>query len=157
MSDRADPAVRQADVADADAIGRLLHDFNVEYEEPTPGPSAIAGRVRELLEAGEITVLLAGAEPAGVAVLRFRPALWGEALDCHLEELYVVPDRRRQGLGRALMEAAIELARRAGAAYMDLATAEDDVAARALDESVGFDNHGGRPDGSTNYYYEREL
>jgi ribosomal protein S18 acetylase RimI-like enzyme len=157
MSAAADPAVREADVVDADAIGRLLHDFNTEYDEPTPGPSAVATRVRELLEAGEITVLLVGAEPAGVAVLRFRPALWGEALASYLEELYVVPDRRGQGLGRALMEAVIELARREGATYMDLNTAEDDVAARGLYESLGFDNRGGRPDGPINYYYEREL
>jgi ribosomal protein S18 acetylase RimI-like enzyme len=157
MGVRTDRAVRRAGVGDADVIGRLLHDFNAEYDEPTPGPDAVAGRVRELLEAGAITVLLVGPEPAGVAVLRFRPALWGEALDSYLEELYVVPDRRGQGLGRALMEAAIELARREGAGFMDLNTGENDVAARALYESLGFDNHGGRPDGPINYYYEREL
>jgi ribosomal protein S18 acetylase RimI-like enzyme len=157
MGAAADPAVREADVADADAIGRLLHDFNAEYDEPTPGPRAMARRVSELLEAGEITVLLAGPEPAGLAVLRFRPALCREALDCYLEELYVVPDRRGQGLGRALMEGAIDVARRRGAAHMDLGTAESDAAARALYESLGFDNRGGRPDGPVNLYYEREL
>jgi GNAT superfamily N-acetyltransferase len=40
---------------------------------------------------------------------------------------YVAPDRRGQGLGRALMEAAIELARRMGADHMDLGTSEDDM------------------------------
>lgn len=117
----------------------------------------MARRVRELLAAGEITVLLAGNGPHGLAVLRFRPSLWTEALECYLAELYVVPDRRRGGLGRALMEAAIELARREGADYMDLGTSEDDVAARALYESLGFSNRGGRPDGPIEYYYEREI
>ena len=157
MGAAADPAVREAEVADADAVGRLLHDFNTEYDEPTPGPRAMARRVGELLQGGEITVLLAGREPAGLAVLRFRSALSREALDCYLEELYVVPDRRGQGLGRALVERAIEVARRKGAAYMDLGTAETDVAASALYESLGFDNRGGRPDGPLNLYYEREL
>ena len=55
------------------------------------------------------------------------------------------------------MEAAIDFARREGAAHMDLGTSEDDVAARALYESLGFDNRGGRPDGPVNIYYEREL
>jgi ribosomal protein S18 acetylase RimI-like enzyme len=55
------------------------------------------------------------------------------------------------------MEAAIELARGEGATYMDLGTAEDDRAARALYESLGFDNRGGKPDGPVNYFYEREL
>ncbi len=40
---------------------------------------------------------------------------------------------------------------------MDLGTSEDDVAARSLYESLGFDNRGGRPDGPVNYFYEREL
>jgi ribosomal protein S18 acetylase RimI-like enzyme len=78
-------------------------------------------------------------------------------LECYLAELYVVPDRRGQGLGRALMEAAIELARAEGADYMDLNTSEDDVAARALYESLGFTNREGRPDGPVMHYYEREL
>lgn len=150
-------AVRRAEVADAEAIGRLLHDFNSEFDEPTPGPIALAERVRALLAAGETAVLLGGAGPHGLAVLRFRPSIWTEGLECYLAELYVVPDRRGQGLGRALMEAAIELARREGADYMDLGTSEDDVAARALYESLGFSNREGRPDGPINYYYEREL
>ena len=58
---------------------------------------------------------------------------------------------------RALMEATIEFARGRGATYMDLGTAETDVAARALYESLGFNNREGRPDGPINYYYEREL
>jgi ribosomal protein S18 acetylase RimI-like enzyme len=157
MSTLPDLAVRRAEAADAEAIGRLLHDFNSEFDEPTPGPRALAERVRQLLIDGEITVLLGASEPQGLAVLRFRPAIWTEALECYLAELYVVPDRRGQGLGRALMEAAMELARRAGADRMELGTSEDDVAARALYERLGFSNREGRPDGPVNYYYEREL
>lgn len=157
MSGAPELAVRRAEPADAAAIGRLLHDFNTEFDAPTPGPQAVAARVRELLAADEITVLLAGLEPQGLAVLRFRPWLWGDALDCYLEELYVVPARRGQGLGLALMEAAIDLAREKGAARIDLATSETDVAARALYERLGFSNREGRPEGPVEYFYEREL
>ena len=89
--------------------------------------------------------------------MRFRPALWSDALECYLAELYVAPARRGHGLGRALMNAAIELARAEGAGYMDLGTAETDVAARALYESLGFSNREGKPDGPLNFYYERDL
>lgn len=82
----------------ADVIGQLLHDFNVEFDEPT-----------------------------------------------------------RQGLGRALLQAAMSTARARGADYMDLGTSDTDVAARALYESLGFSNREGKPDGPVNYYYEREL
>jgi GNAT superfamily N-acetyltransferase len=153
----ADHAVRRAGPEDAEAIGRLLHDFNTEYDDFTPGAEAIARRIRELLESGDVTVVLGGAGPDGLALMRFRPSLWSETLDCYLEELYVAPDRRGRGLGRAMMEAAMDLAREKGAAYMDLGTAETDTAARALYEKLGFDNHEGKPDGPVNYFYERVL
>jgi GNAT superfamily N-acetyltransferase len=149
--------VRVGEPGDAEAIGQLLHDFNVEFDEPTPGSDVLAERVERLLEAGEITVLLSRGEPDGLALLRFRPSLWNDALDAYLEELYVVPARRGQGRGRALMEAAIELARRRGAGDMHLCTSEADVAARALYESLGFVNRERGPDGPIQYFYEREL
>ena len=90
MTDRPDLTVRHADVADADSVGQLLHDFNSEFDEPTPGPPALEARVRQLLAGGDTTVLLGGAGPDGVAVLRFRLAIWTEALECYLAELYVV-------------------------------------------------------------------
>jgi ribosomal protein S18 acetylase RimI-like enzyme len=152
-----DVAVRLATAGDAEAIGRLLHDFNVEFDEPTPTPAALADRMTELLAREDFDVLLAGDGPDGLAVLRFRPAIWADALECYLAELYVVPRRRGHGLGRALMEAALDLARRRGATHIDLGTSEDDIAARSLYESLGFSRREGRPDGPINYYYEREL
>jgi len=153
----AHPGVRPAGPDDAAAIGELLHRFNTEFDEPTPGSEQLARRIGRLLEAGDNTVLLAGAGPDGLAVLRFRPSLWSDGLECHVAELYVVPETRRQGLGRALMLAAIDVARRAGADHMDLGTGDADHAARALYESLGFSNRGGTPDGPVNYFYERDL
>jgi ribosomal protein S18 acetylase RimI-like enzyme len=153
----ADHAIRRAEVADAEDVGRLLHDFNTEYDDYTPGPEAMGKRIAELLASGDVTVLIGGDGPDGLALLRFRPSLWSESLDCYLEELYVVPEKRGQGLGQALMEAAMETARKEGAGYMDLGTAETDTAARALYEKLGFSRTEGKPDGPVNYFYEREL
>jgi ribosomal protein S18 acetylase RimI-like enzyme len=157
MSARPGHAVRRATAADAESIGRLLHDFNTEYDDPTPGPERLAGRMRELLAGGDTAVVLGGPGPDGLAVLRLRPAIWNDALECYLAELYVVPGRRGRGLGRALMNAAMDLARAEGATYMDLGTSEADVAARGLYESLGFSNREGKPNGPINFYYEREL
>jgi ribosomal protein S18 acetylase RimI-like enzyme len=157
LSTRHDLAVRRATVADAEVIGRLLYDFNTEFDDPTPPPEKLADRFRQLLAGGDTAVLLAGAGSDGLAVLRFRPAIWSAALECYLAELYVVPAERGRGLGRALMNAAMDLARDQGADYMDLGTAETDVAARNLYESLGFSNREGKPDGPLNYFYERDL
>jgi ribosomal protein S18 acetylase RimI-like enzyme len=149
--------VRSAGSDDAGAIGQLLHDFNREFDEPTPTPDWLGRRIQALLEEGEVTVLLGGAGPDGLVALRFRPAIWTERLECYVAELYVVPDRRGKGLGRALMEGALALARARGADHVDLNTADSDLAARALYESLAFDRHERAPDGPLAYYYWRSL
>jgi ribosomal protein S18 acetylase RimI-like enzyme len=149
--------VRRATAPDAQAIGRLLHDFNSEFGDPTPGPAALAARIGELMCTGETAVLVTGSPLVGLAVLRFRPAIFSEALECYLAELYVAPPMRGKGLGRALMEAAMDHARERGASHMDLGTGEHDHAARALYESLGFSNREAKPGGPVNYFYEREL
>jgi ribosomal protein S18 acetylase RimI-like enzyme len=153
----APPPIRRATAADAADLGRLLNAFNAEFGEPTPDAEVIAQRAAPLIESGEVTVLFAGDGPDGFAQLRFRPSLYTGALDAYLEELYVVPERRGRGLGRALLEAAMSHARERGAAHIDLGTSEDDVAALSLYESAGFTNREGGPDGPRMLYYERDL
>jgi ribosomal protein S18 acetylase RimI-like enzyme len=149
--------IRSAGAGDAGVAAGLLHRFNSEYDEPTPELGALTQRIGDLLAGGDTEILLAGDEPCGIAVMRFRRSIWTRGLECYLAELYVTPDRRGRGIGRALMLAAMAAARARGADYMDLGTSEDDVAARALYESLGFDNHEGKPHGPVNYYYERML
>jgi GNAT superfamily N-acetyltransferase len=150
-------SIRVAESGDAAACARLLHDFNTEYEDFTPGVEKLEPRIRELIEAGELTVLLAGDGPDGLAQLRFRPSVWNESFDACLEELYVVPPLRGGGVGRALLEAAMREAVSLGAKHLDLTTSHDDVAARGLYERCGFTNREGAPDGPVMFYYERDL
>jgi GNAT superfamily N-acetyltransferase len=152
-----DSKVRRASAADAAAVAQLLFDFDTEYDEPAPEVSVLTERYAELLGNGEVTVLLVGDGPEGFAQLRFRPSVYSRSLDAYLEELYVVPPRRGEGLGRALLEAAIEEARSEGASHMDLGTSEADVAALGLYDSAGFTNREGKPDGPVMLYYERDL
>ncbi|HEU4980850.1 MAG TPA: GNAT family N-acetyltransferase [Solirubrobacterales bacterium] len=149
--------VRRATAEDAKAVARLLYEFQVEFDEPAPAVGVLAERYEKQLRAGEVTVLLAGAGPDGFAQLRFRPWVYSDGLHSYLEELYVVPSLRGRGLGRALLEAAMEAARSEGATQMELGTSESDVAARALYEGAGFTNREGSPDGPVMLFYEREL
>jgi ribosomal protein S18 acetylase RimI-like enzyme len=149
--------VRRAEAGAAADIARLLRDFNLEFGEPTPGVEELARTIRRLLGADEIAVLLAGEGPDGIALLRFRPAIWSAGLEAHLQELYVVPPLRGRGIGRALLEAAIELSRERGADGIDLNTGETDTAARTLYESMGFTNREGGPEGPPMLFYEREI
>jgi ribosomal protein S18 acetylase RimI-like enzyme len=150
-------AVRRATPGDAPRVARLLHDFQAEYDEPSPGAEILEERYGELIRSKEMIVLLVGEGPDGFAQLRFRPWVYSAGLHSYLEELYVVPDLRGNGLGRALLEAAMETARGQGAEQMELGTSEDDTAARKLYESAGFINREGGPDGPVMFFYEREL
>lgn len=151
-------APRIARGADAGEVAGLLHRFNTEFDEPSPGPAVLEPRVREHVERGLSVFLLAAPPHAGVAQLRFRDYLFTGTTICYLEELYVVPDRRREGHGRALMEAAMSTARERGATTIELGTAADDRAARALYEGLGFTNLEKQGDPETMMlFYEREL
>jgi ribosomal protein S18 acetylase RimI-like enzyme len=150
-------SVRLAGVEDAGAAARLMHEFNSEFGDPTPGIETLARRYAQLIGNGELLVLLAGPGPAGFAQLRLRASLITGGRDAYLEELYVTPARRGEGTGRALLDAAMEAARAHGAARIELGTSEGDRAAIALYESAGFSNRERSPDGPRMLVYEREL
>ncbi len=156
MNERTIP-IRRAAPEDAAEVARLLHDFNTEYSDFTPGVEVLTVNARQMLAEGEMTVLLGGERPDGLALIRLRRSVWTGAPEAYLQELYVAPKRRRQGIGGALLEATIALAREAGAKSLDLGTAETDTAARALYESAGFTNREWEPDGPAMLFYEREL
>lgn len=157
MVDSPQSPIRRAGPSDAAAVAQLLHDFNTEYEDRTPGVPTLTERLGELLAANEITVLLGGDPPLGFALFRLRPSLWSKAGDAYLEELYVVPRHRGKGIGGALLDTAIETARETGADHFELTTGEDDTAARALYESRRLTNREGAPDGPRMLYYELDL
>ena len=94
-----------------------------------------------------MTVLLVGEGPDGFAQLRYRPWVYSAGPNAHsyLEELYVVPKQRGQGLGRALLEAAMDAARDEGATHMELGTSETDTAARGAVRERGLHEPRGKP------------
>jgi ribosomal protein S18 acetylase RimI-like enzyme len=142
------------------AAAQLLHDFNVEYDEPTPLPNELATRLAELVAGDYVTVLLARSHEAGaaigVAVMRLQPSVWSGAQEAYLAELYVVPSRRGQGYGRELITEAMRVARERGADYAFLVTSEDDRLAQRLYEAAGFRRTEGEG-GPLMLAYERDL
>ncbi|MEA2364697.1 MAG: hypothetical protein QOE69_2205 [Thermoleophilaceae bacterium] len=103
-----------------------------------PDDVAIAGTVRRLLADPNTDFLLAGEPAAGVCQLRYRLSVWTGVEDSCLEDLFVHADARGSGLGRALVEAALERARERGCARMLLDANEVNAAALELYRSVGF-------------------
>ncbi len=142
------------------AAAQLLHDFNVEYDEPSPPPDVLGERLAELIEDDHVTVLLARArdtgDAVGVAVVRVQPSIWNQGYEAYLAELYVVPDRRGQGYGRELITEVVRVARERGADYAFVVTREEDQLAQRLYEAAGFRRTEGEG-GPLMLAYEREL
>ena len=138
---------------------RLLCDFNAEYDDPAPPPDQVAARLGELVEGGQVVVLLARDDegaPVGVAVMRVQPSVFSRAQEAYLAELYVVPSRRGQGFGRELITEALGVARDRGADYAFLITSEEDRLAQRLYEAAGFRRTEGEG-GPLMLAYERDL
>jgi ribosomal protein S18 acetylase RimI-like enzyme len=142
------------------AAGQLLHDFNVEYDEPAPAPHQLAARLAELIDGDHVTVLLARDHETGtaigVAVMRIQPSVWSSTHEAYLAELYVVPSHRGQGYGRELITEVIRTARERGADYAFVITSEEDRLAQRLYEAAGFRRTEG-DGGPLLLAYEREL
>lgn len=151
------PPVWRASADDAHSVAQLLYAFNREFNEPTPAVADLKQRIAHLLRIGDTIVLLVGDSPDGLAVLRFRDAIWSSGLECYLAELYVIPTRRGHGLGRLIMEAALREARDRGADTMEIGVDEPDLVARHLYESLGFSNRSGGSGGPLMYVYKRDL
>lgn len=137
----ADTDVRRATTADAAVVGRLLFDFNTEFETETPSADEFGARFARLLAQDDVLVLLSGdADPTGFAYLTLRPSPYYDGPLAQLEELYVVPALRDQGIGSALLGAALELCRDRSAGEMHINVDEIDTDTRRFYERHGFVN-----------------
>ena len=144
---------------DADAVTGLMAAFRgwLGYDEPSEGE--IRRVIAELIVDPDTDYVLGATEdggpPAGVCQLRYRLCVWTGADDCWLEDLYVRDEARGAGLGRALVEAAVERARARGCRRMDLDVNEQNPDALAFYERMGFTPEP-KPPGRT-FYIARRL
>jgi len=67
----------------------------------------------------------------------FHPVTWAKSDRCYLEDLFVSPDARVKGAGRALIEAVYQAAEEAGTDQVYWLTAESNMTARRLYDRIG--------------------
>lgn len=136
-----DELVRVATPDDAEVVARLLHDFNTEFDTPSPGVTFLTGRLRELLATPDTVALLAS-DPAGhdvaVALITLRPNVWYPGPVALLDEFYVVPYLRDQGIGTAVIERLFRLARARRVSLIEINVDEGDTDTRRFYERHGF-------------------
>ena len=112
---------RLAHIEDLDAVVRLLAEQFREHGIALDTPELREGVRGLIADSGRGAVLFADdPEPLGVAVLAYTWTLEHGGLVAWLDELYVIPQRRGEGSGWALLAAAIDLATRAGCSAIEL-------------------------------------
>ena len=132
----------RAEPAEAAAVARLIAEFAAWYDNHEVGEDEIRASVERIMAGGDGEYLLGAvddrADAAGVCQLRFRWSVWKSAEDCWLEDLFVREEARRSGLGRALVDAAVERARERGCRRIELDVNSANAPALALYEECGF-------------------
>lgn len=145
-----------ATVDDADVVGRLLDDFNREFDTPTPGPGVLADRLRVLLATERTIAILAGAPAIAVALVTLRPNVWYSGPVALLDELYVAPPLRGCGIGTTIVQELLEIAHRRRVALIEINVDEGDVDAQRFYARHGFTATEPGSDERA-FYYSRQL
>ncbi len=148
--------VRRATVADAGEIARLVNDFNLEFDAPSPGVEFLSSRLSTLLATPSTLAIVAGRPAIAVALVTLRTNVWFDGPVALLDEMYVVPDLRDRGIGSALMELVIAAAATAGAELVETNVDEEDVDAQRFYHRHGFS--GNQPETEERaFYFSRPL
>ena len=133
--------VEPATTDDLDALLPLMRGY-CDFYEAAPPDEGLERMARALIatEEPEGMLLVARGDdgaPIGFAAVGWKWSSLRAARVAVLEDLFVHPDARRTGAGRALIESCAERARSHGAPCMLWMTAHDNTRAQSVYDSLG--------------------
>ena len=129
--------IRDATPEDYSAWRGLWQGF-LDYYEMDLDPSITDftwGRLMDTASPMRLRLAVVEGVPLGFAVHQHHPSTWVMGDDCYLEDLFVAPEARGKGLGRALINDLIEIARACGWHRLYWHTGHDNATARKLYDS----------------------
>ena len=131
--------VRAATAHDEKPWLEMWRDFVLSGPEPC-APTAADVAWRRIMDPANPMECLVATDAGDVAIgfLLYvtHPYGWSSRSVCYLQDLYVRPDARRRGCGRALIETLSDAGRRAGWLKIYWMTQEDNVVARRLYDTI---------------------
>ena len=132
--------VTQARLADEPALRPLFAAYLQFYQVPR-ADAEIRAFLEQRLQRGDSHILLARDEQGqALGFVQLYPLFSSLAMRPAwlLNDLFVAPPARRQGVAQVLLQAAQALGLASGACGLQLETARDNLAAQALYERLGF-------------------
>ena len=116
--------IRTTTQADVPVILSLIREL-AEYEHAPDAVLATEAGLREVLfgakPSAEVLLALENAEPVGFAVYFHNFSTWLGRPGLYLEDLFVRPEKRGKGYGRALLERLAQIAKERGCGRMEWA------------------------------------
>ena len=116
--------IRTTTEADVPIILGLIRDLATYEREPDAVVATEEG-LREVLfgakPSAEVLLALESGEPVGFAVYFYNFSTWLGRPGLYLEDLFVRPEKRGKGYGRALLERLAQIARERGCGRMEWA------------------------------------
>ena len=136
--------IRDAEVGDEAAWRGLWSQYLAFYEvDLTPEVTAATwSRLMDPSSPMKMRLAVEDGTPVGFAIHLHHPSTWVAGEDCYLEDVFLAPEARGKGLGRALIDDLIALARARGWQRLYWHTDEGNTTARKLyDSYVQTDGH----------------
>ncbi len=130
--------IRSATIDDADTLLTLVRSL-AEYERAPNEVVATHADFERGLAQREMEALIAdeGGRPIGFALFFPTWSTWRGKPGIHLEDLFVVPEARGRGIGKALLVHVAEIARARGCARLEWQVLDWNEPARAFYRSLG--------------------
>ena len=154
----ADLAIRLATPADLPALLPLFRGFMDYLGDPSPPDAELADAIRPVLSDEQAELLLAeDGQPLGYAHLRYYYSVWMAALECFIEDLFVVEARRDAGIGARLLAASFARAQEHGCKRVRLDTNQQNARSIHLYERLGFSCRRDSYNGAPQLYYTKYL
>jgi GNAT superfamily N-acetyltransferase len=124
MNTNSDLQIRRAAVDDVPLIMQLIREL-AEYERAPNDVVATEPQLREVLfgekPSAEVLLAFASDQPVGFAVYFFNFSTWLGRPGLYLEDLFVKPEVRGKGYGRALLTRLAQIAQERGCGRMEWA------------------------------------
>jgi ribosomal protein S18 acetylase RimI-like enzyme len=152
--------IRLAGPDDVERLVALSSAFRDELRQGRPSDAEMGDAYAAHLRDGDADFVLACAsdgEPLGYVALRVRRSVWAGGFEGELEAVFVAPQARGRGVGRSLVVAALNHARRRDCGVVALSTNERNEPALGLYRALGFRAERTRWDGGRQLWLECPL
>lgn len=131
--------IKRINLSEAGLVTGLFDKYRVFYKKDSD--TGLAEQfIKTRLDNNESVIFIAldNDAPVGFTQLYPKYSSVSAVKNWILNDLYVEPSYRKQGIGEALIKTAMDFAKGDGATYVQLETAVDNYTAQSLYEGIGF-------------------